>query len=113
LKVGLEQCIANRCYGTCVQRDSNLVFINLHEVIQPFFWHYTSSMAFVAEASYISNEKFSTVALKEGFDLDFAEDINNDSKSTHPPFASFASDLNEIVDSESICVCFVAASKTE
>lgn len=110
--IGIEQWVANRCYGTCVQRDSNLVFINLYAAIQSFFGHFTSSMAFVAEASYISNEKFSKVTLKEGFDLDFAEGINNDSISSHPPFAAFASDLNEIVDSESICVFFVAASSS-
>ncbi len=110
--IGIEQWVANRSYGTCIQRDSKLVFINLYAGIQSFFGHFTSSMAFVAEASYISNEKFSKATLKEGFDLDFAEGINNDSISTYPPFAAFASDLNEIVDSESICVFFIAASRS-
>lgn len=111
-EIGLEKWVANRSYGTCIRRDSNLVFINLYSGIQSFFGHYTSSMAFVANANYISNEKYSKATLKEGAELDFNEGINSESIKANPPFAEFIKDLNDIVDANSTCVLFIAAHKS-
>ena len=113
-EAGLEYININKKYGQCINRNSKLTIINLFPTVQPFFGHFSMSLADKLQANYMSNEVFSNRSFLKDNQLNMIINDNyiNDSDS-HPALAEFRSNLREIISKDSTCIFMVSAASNE
>ena len=111
--VGLEKFCFNRLYGGFKNRNSRIVLVNTYGAIQSHFGHFTSSIAQIADLTYIANEKYAKASMLPDEAIDFTNGVNSQSIVSEPVLKQLVEDLGQVLTEESICILFVAAKKSQ
>lgn len=111
---GLEYIEANRSYGRCLNRNSNLTIINLYASIQPYYGHFSHALADVLQANYISNENFSKLSFLEEKQLNLIVNKEYDELSvSHPSLGELKKDLRTLIGKGNRCLFLVNATNDD
>ena len=111
---GLEYVDSNTVYGKLIDRNASVTIINLHASIQPFFGHFSSGVAEVLQANYISNEVYSTLSFLEDQQLNLITNpAYSQPQNTHPSLSVLQQDIQQVVRKGQYCVLLVNAIKDD
>lgn len=111
---GLEYVDSNTVYGKLIDRNASVTIINLHASIQPFFGHFSSGVAEVLQANYISNEVYSTLSFLEDQQLNLITNpAYSQPQNTPPSLSVLQQDIQQVVRKGQYCILLVNAIKDD
>jgi hypothetical protein len=112
-----ERFPSQRSYGGLIKRKNKVTVINTTAVSEAAVGHFSSVLASMLNANYISNEYFNAGALMRERRHNFSSnsvysEINFESDDVIPELREFCTDLKATIEAKSLVILFFSAAKT-
>ena len=111
VQAGLEFVNFNRDYGYFKNRNSKITVINMFASSQPFFGHFSRTVAYKINANYLVNERYSNFTFNKKNQLDL---VNNsgycNSDNSHIAVDQVKNDLISNLNKNDLCIFLINAS---
>ena len=109
-RAGIELFETNRNYGLCLDNASSTTVINMYAAFQPFFGHFSKTLADQLQGNYLSNELYNTVAFDKEKRVDLLENDAYLEANTNPILETVKQDITHLLDKNHTCILLIPES---